>query len=200
MNGVSLSAYVVLGLIARHGPMTPYELKGRVEESVGFFWPIPHAQLYRDPPRLAEMGLLREEAEEHGRRRRVFHLTDAGRRALERWLADPDVAPPETRDPSQLKLFFADLGDPSDVVALATEQARQHRRWLDLYRSLHAELDPSDRTRLVSRSRLLKLGILHEQTYVDFWESLAADPDRLDLAAPSGPDETDLGRRPSGSA
>lgn len=60
---LSMSAYTVLGLIARHGPMTPYELKARVEQSVAYFWPIPHAQLYRDPPRLAEMGLLTEEAE-----------------------------------------------------------------------------------------------------------------------------------------
>ena len=79
MEELSPSAYVVLGLIARHGPMTPYELKARVEDSVGLYWPIPHAQLYRDPPRLAERGLLEERAEEHGRRRRVFHLTDAGR-------------------------------------------------------------------------------------------------------------------------
>ena len=72
------SQLIVLGLIARHGPMTPYELKAKVESSVGMYWPVPHAQLYRDPARLAELGLLREEAEEHGRRRRVFHLTDAG--------------------------------------------------------------------------------------------------------------------------
>jgi DNA-binding PadR family transcriptional regulator len=172
--------YVVLGLIARHGAMTPYELKVKVEESVEYFWPIPHAQLYRIPARLAELGLLREEAEQTGRRRRVFHLTDAGRAALRRWLADPRTPQPETRDPGQLKLFFADLGEPADVVELARLQAAQHRHWLDLYRSRRAALDPTDTARLVSRARILKLGILHEQAYVDFWESLAADPHRLD--------------------
>ncbi|MFB4314858.1 PadR family transcriptional regulator [Actinomadura sp. 21ATH] len=180
MTELNSPGYVVLGLIARHGPMTPYELKGRVEESVEYFWPIPHAQLYRIPVRLAELGLLREEAERTGRRRRVFHLTDAGRTALREWLGDPHASEPETRDPSQLKLFFADLGDPADVVALAREQATQHRYWLEVYRSLRAELDPSDDARLVSRARILKLGIMHEQAYVDFWESLATDPDRLD--------------------
>jgi DNA-binding PadR family transcriptional regulator len=173
--------YVVLGLIARHGPMTPYELKGKVEESVDYFWPIPHAQLYRVPARLAEMGLLREEAEEGGRHRRVFHLTGDGRAELERWLADPDAADPETRDPAQLKLFFADLGEAGAVVALARTQAERHRHWLEVYRSLHAGLDPSDKARLVPRARLLRLGILHEQAYVDFWEDLAEHPDRVDL-------------------
>jgi DNA-binding PadR family transcriptional regulator len=172
---LSPSAYVVLGLIARHGPMTPYELKARVEDSVGYYWPIPHAQLYRDPPRLAALGLLEERAEEHGRRRRVFHLTAAGREVVQRWLEDPNTAPPETRNPSLLKLTFADLGPPEQVAALARTQAAQHREWLDSYRKLRAELDPS-RADALSRSRLLELGILHEQAYVTFWESLADNP------------------------
>lgn len=177
MPELPLPGYVVLGLIARHGAMTPYELKAKVEESVENFWPIPHAQLYRIPARLAELGLLREEAEQTGRRRRVFHLTEEGRAVLRQWLADPDAPEPETRDPGQLKLFFADLGDPADVVALARRQVAQHRRWLDLYRSRRDGLGPGD----IARARVLKLGIMHEEAYVEFWESFAADPHRVDL-------------------
>ncbi|MGW0885938.1 PadR family transcriptional regulator [Streptomyces sp. NPDC002671] len=170
------SQLVVLGLIARHGPMTPYDLKARVEGSVAYYWPIPHAQLYRDPPRLAELGLLREEAEEHGRRRRVFHLTDAGHRAVQEWLADPATPEPETRNPALLKLTFADLGAPDQVASLAAAQAAQHRRWRDTYRDLRARLDPAAPDTL-ARARLITLGIAHEQSYVAFWEALAADPD-----------------------
>ncbi|MBB4890530.1 PadR family transcriptional regulator [Streptomyces netropsis] len=168
------SQYVVLGLIARNGPMTPYELKGRIEQSVENYWPIPHAQLYRDPPRLAELGLLTERAEEHGRRRRVFHLTDAGREALHRWLADPTSSPPETRNPALLKLTFTDLASPAEVAALARTQAARHRQWADAYRQRLADLDPADPA-TASRTRLLELGIRHEQNYVDFWETLAAE-------------------------
>jgi DNA-binding PadR family transcriptional regulator len=178
-GGCSPSGYVVLGLIARHGAMTPYELKARVEESVQYFWPIPHAQLYRIPARLAELGLLHEETETEGRRRRVFHLTEAGREALDRWLGDPHAPEPETRDPAQLKLFFADLGDPADVVALAKARAAQHRRWLELYQSFRAGIDPTDEARRLSRARILRLAVAHEQAYVDYWESLAADPESL---------------------
>ncbi len=178
MSELGPQDHVVLGLIARHGPLTPYELKARVEESVDYFWPIPHAQLYRVPVRLAEQGLLREEAEESGRRRRVFHLTAAGRKALRHWLSEPKCPPPETRDPAQLKLFFADLGEPGDVVALAHDQAAEHRRWLELYRRLRAEIDPDDNARAESRSRILELAVTHEQGYVEFWEGLAQRPNR----------------------
>ncbi|MBF9070313.1 PadR family transcriptional regulator [Streptacidiphilus fuscans] len=189
----SPSGYVVLGLIARHGPMTPYELKARTEESVQFFWPIPHAQLYRIPARLAELGLLREEAEEDGRRRRVFHLTDAGRAALARWLANPHAPEPETRDPAQLKLFFADLGAPADVVALARERSAQHRRWLDLYETRLADLDELAETsqrdgthgeQTLARRRILTLAAAHERAYVEYWTSLA----RESLAAAVDPE------------
>ncbi|WP_406268204.1 PadR family transcriptional regulator [Nocardia sp. NBC_00881] len=172
--------HIVLGFIARHGPLTPYELKAELEKSVDYFWPVPHAQLYRIPVRLAEHGLLNEEAEQGGRRRRLFHLTEMGRAELKRWLADPKSPPAETRDPAQLKLFFADLGAPRNVLALAESQAAEHRRLLDLYRSLHAEIDRTDRSRAASRARTLRLGILHEQAYVEFWEDLAADPDEHD--------------------
>jgi DNA-binding PadR family transcriptional regulator len=172
---LSPSAYVVLGLIARHGPMTPYELKARVEESVGYYWPIPHAQLYRDPPRLAEQGLLEERPEEHGRRRRVFHVTEAGREVLARWLADPTTPPPETRNPALLKLAFVDLGPTAQARALARTQADQHRGWLETYRKLRAEISP-DAPDAIARGRLLDLGIRHELGYVDFWETLANEP------------------------
>lgn len=169
---LSHSQYVVLGLIARHGPLTPYELKSRVEESVGYYWPIPHAQLYRDPVKLAEQGLLHEEAEEGGRRRRVFRLTDAGRVTLDRWLSDPSTPPPETRNPSLLKLTFADLGAQDATRKLARQQAAQHREWHGQYRAMLDGLDPTGPDAL-ARSRLLTLGLAHEQTYVDFWQSLA---------------------------
>lgn len=162
--------YVVLGLIERHGPMTPYELKARVEESVDYFWPIPHAQLYRIPARLAERGLLHEEQEEAGRRRRVFHLTSRGGEALRSWLADPEAGPAETRDPSQVKLFFADLSAPEHLAALARAQLAEHEKWLAEYQAQRASLAPDD----VARQRLLDLGIVHETSYVEYWKSLLA--------------------------
>lgn len=174
MAGLTCSQYVVLGLIAREGPMTPYELKARVEDSVSRYWPIPHAQLYRDPPRLAELGLLSEKPEQDGRRRRVFHLTDAGRQALARWLGDPTSPPPETRNPSLLKLTFADLASPAEIAALAETQAARHRGWAQEYQRLLDELDPG-KPGASARARLIKLGVQHEQGYTDFWESLAIE-------------------------
>ncbi len=176
------SQLIVLGLIARYGPMTPYELKAKVESSVSLYWPVPRAQLYRDTARLAELGLLLEEAEERGRRRRVFHLTDAGRATLNAWLADPRTPDPETRNPALLKLTFADLGPPGQVAQLAAAQAAKHRQWRDTYIDQRSRLDP-DAPDTLARTRLLTLGIAHENGYVTFWETLAAAPNGTGGAA-----------------
>ena len=45
-------------------PVDLYDLKRFVQLSVGHFWPFPHTQLYAEPARLAEAGLLEETREE----------------------------------------------------------------------------------------------------------------------------------------
>ena len=62
---LTTTSYVVLGMIAMRGPSTSYDLKRAVGHSVGYFWPFPHAQLYSEPKRLVELGLL--EVRERGR-------------------------------------------------------------------------------------------------------------------------------------
>src|SRR3954451_2987405 len=98
------TSYLVLGLVEREGPSTPYDLKRNVAATIGHFWTFPHALLYKEPPRLVERGLLTEQREAEGRRRRVFNITDAGRAALRQWLATPSREPTELRDAGLLQL------------------------------------------------------------------------------------------------
>src|SRR6185503_10516140 len=48
---LSPTSYLVLGLLAREGPSTPYDLKRHVAATLGHFWSFPHALLYAEPPR-----------------------------------------------------------------------------------------------------------------------------------------------------
>src|SRR5438132_12953587 len=93
-GSLSPVSYLVLGLVAKRGSATPYELKADVAKSIGYFWSFPHSQLYAEPARLARAGLLAEEREQGGRRRRTYSATHAGREALAAWLAEPTGEPP----------------------------------------------------------------------------------------------------------
>ena len=115
--------------------------------TIGHFWSFPHALLYKEPPRLVELGLLTEEREAAGRRRRLFTITGHGRAAIQAWLANPSQKSTELRDAGLLQLFFADLGSTDDRRALAVAQLAIHRAALAQYEDdRHAEgvLDGSD--------------------------------------------------------
>lgn len=174
---LSATSYLVLGLIAREGPSTPYDLKRHVTATIGHFWSFPHALLYKEPPRLTELGLLTEERETGGRRRRLFTITDAGRQALRAWLARPSRQSTELRDLGLLQLFFADL-EPATTPRIAQEQLALHRAQLGLYEAgrTGAPGGPRSTSPTVEHWRgvTLRMGLLYERAAVEFWAAVAA--------------------------
>ncbi|MEK6271570.1 MAG: PadR family transcriptional regulator [Actinomycetota bacterium] len=159
---LSDTSYAVLGLLDLFEPATPYQLKQIAQVSIFHFWSIPHTQLYTECARLAEAGLLDERREESGRRRRVYRLSAAGRKALRTWRADPNTDLYELRDPGLLKLFCG-----ADPASLAEAQVERHERRLHSYQELLDQTDMSDGMRLS-----LESGIGHEREYIRFWSRL----------------------------
>lgn len=167
------TSYLVLGLVAQLQPVTSYAMKQYVGLSIGYFWSFPHSQLYAEPARLVMAGLLTEDVETSGRRRRRYSITPAGREALAAWLAEPTSQFTEIRDLAMLKLFFGGLADDVSRRALAIEQQRVHQARREEYEALQARYagiaDPW-------QLRTLDIGIRCESAFVAFWSELAADP------------------------
>ena len=174
---------LVLGLLAREGPSTPYDLKRHVAATIGHFWSFPHALLYKEPPRLVELGLLTEEREQDGRRRRLFTITDAGRQSLRAWLGRPARQPTELRDLGLLQLFFADLEPTTARLTIAQEQLALHRAQLAGYEAGLRFEDGLDGPGAGSRSLehwrgvTLRMGLLYERAAVEFWAGVATHAD-----------------------
>jgi DNA-binding PadR family transcriptional regulator len=159
------TSYIVLGLLELAGEATPYDLKRAVAESIGDFWSVQHAQLYTEPERLTHAGLLNEDREEGGRRRKRYTLTDTGRAALSEWRSNPTDAFTELRDPGLLQLFFG-----TDPAALAARQLAVHSERLARYEAIQAATDGAG----PAGPRLaLESGIGHEREWVRFWSELA---------------------------
>jgi DNA-binding PadR family transcriptional regulator len=175
------TSYLVLGLLAREGPSTPYDLERHVGATLGNFWSFPHTLLYTEPPRLAAQGLVTETREPEGRRRRVFTITPAGISALDAWLGRPSDAPTELRDLGLLQLFFADLASPEARLRLAEQQLANHRAKLAAYQEdERLERGPTgtragQRTVEHWRGETLPMGLLYEGAAVDFWTGVAAN-------------------------
>jgi PadR family transcriptional regulator AphA len=174
------TSYLVLGLLAREGPSTPYELERHVGATLGNFWSFPHTLLYSEPARLAGLGMVTEIREQDGRRRRVFTTTEAGLHALQAWLDRPHAEPTKLRDLGLLRLFFADLAPPTARLRLAQQQLAIHRAKLSAYEEdgrLERRPEASGRgQRTVEhwRGETLRMGLLYERAAVEFWEDVAA--------------------------
>lgn len=159
---LSTTSYVVLGLVEICQPVTPYGIKHAAEQSTANFWTVAHTQLYNECSRLTREGLLEEQQEQAGRRRKLYSLTDAGQAALDAWRAEPAGESFELRDPGTLKLFFG-----ADPKPLAEAQLEIHHAQLAKYRE-QAKHQMSEGMRLA-----LECGLGHEREYVRYWKKLA---------------------------
>jgi DNA-binding PadR family transcriptional regulator len=103
------TAYVLLGLL-NHEPLTGYQMRKRIEISLGRFWDAGFGQIYPTLQHLAQEGLVSREAGggEGRRERKVYAITARGREVLGAWLAEP-AAREYVRYEVLLKLFFGSL-------------------------------------------------------------------------------------------
>jgi DNA-binding PadR family transcriptional regulator len=174
------TSYLVLGLLAREGRSTPYDLKRHVAATLGNFWTFPHTLLYSEPARLVALGLATEERETTGRRRRLFDVTPDGVDSLRRWLEHPSQEPAQLRDLGLLQLFFADLGPPEARARIADQQLSLHRTRLAAFEAegVGGTLPvPKSGVRTVERWRdeTVRMGILYERAAIEFWSAVAGN-------------------------
>jgi PadR family transcriptional regulator, regulatory protein AphA len=159
-------SYVVLGLVARDGPVTPYDLKAAVGLGVAHFWPFPHSQIYSESERLARLGLLVEERETTGRRRRHYRVSAEGEKALAAWLAEPTSEVPQMRSLALLKLYFGQLAHPEDLAALARAQQAMHRERQEFLGGMLERLRARDRPWQLAVGKLMRDA---ERAMADNW-------------------------------
>lgn len=109
--------YAILGFLNYH-PCTGYDLKKIIDTSMRHFWPADQSQIYRTLARLTEQGFTEMEKipQEDRPDRKVYHITEAGRTELLRWLSNPPILG-EPRSAPLIQVFFA--GQLSDKEALA---------------------------------------------------------------------------------
>lgn len=127
----------LLGLLD-YGPMSGYELCRVFEESLAFFWQATTSQVYRELAAMEQAGLLgSEQVVQTGKpNKRLYSLTDSGRRELVSWLERP-LAPKdlETKNSFLMKIFFSSRGSLSATVENLRRFREMNARSLELLES-----------------------------------------------------------------
>ena len=120
--------YTLLGFL-NYGPLTGYELKKLFDSSVAHFWSAELSQIYPTLKQLEAEGLVAMEVEAQDDRpnRKVYSITEDGRRELLEWLASP-VALEAAREPLLINVFFAASLPKGDLLAVLRHRAEELER------------------------------------------------------------------------
>lgn len=187
---LTTTSYAILGLLAIK-PWSTYELAKQMRRDLHFFWPRAESNLYAEPKKLVAHGLAQAASQPRGlRRRTVYSITPAGRRALTAWLDTP-AAPPRWESESLIKLVFATHVSRDQLL----EHLRRFREQASARRQevaavfepyLHGDEPFPDRTHVNVLAARLVLDIANtEEAWADHaikeveqWSTTAAPDDR----------------------
>jgi PadR family transcriptional regulator, regulatory protein AphA len=133
--------HAILGFL-NYQPFSGYDLKKIFDTTVRHFWPADQSQIYRTLGRLAEQGCIRMEKIEQTSRpdRKVYHITEAGRRELAQWMTTAAPNDP-ARSAALVQVFFAGHLTDKQILAKFEEFAVMMRGILKLYTELPEKLD-----------------------------------------------------------
>lgn len=156
--------HAVMGVLAR-GARYGYELRRGLEEELGSEWRLDFGQLYRALRTMTDKGWVsfRVEAGRGGPQRKVYRLTAAGRRELQRWLSTEARPPARRRDAAvvrqRLGVRFGRKGTaPEPLLAVGSDDLI-----LDLLARRLAQQHPEIRFAARAVGSLSGLIALHER-------------------------------------
>lgn len=118
----------VIGLLAREGPLTGYQLTKAFDRSVNYVWSAVPGQIYPELARLLEAGFIKQTGS-GPRGAKHYEATPEGIAELRRWITE--VEPNRSiRNETLLRIFFAYLVDPAEVEAVLRREADAYRESL----------------------------------------------------------------------
>jgi PadR family transcriptional regulator, regulatory protein AphA len=151
-GALPVTSFAVLGQLAA-GPATGYEVQSRLRTGAAHFWHASYSQIYAELRRLERLGYASQERVVQERRpnKRVYTITESGRRALVDWLERPwGLA--HLRDESLVKLMLADPLPTVEVIA-------QVRRLLETHERRRAEFEEEIARLPADAGRYLRLAL-----------------------------------------
>jgi DNA-binding PadR family transcriptional regulator len=136
---MSLRHAVMAALL--EGEASGYDLAKGFDASVANFWMATPQQLYRELDRMREDGLVQARVVEQERRpnKRLFSLTEEGRRELREFTAGPP-RPGAIRDEMMVMVQAVDAGDAEGVRAALEERVEWARAKIARFERLQARL------------------------------------------------------------
>ncbi|SDH33863.1 transcriptional regulator, PadR family [Vibrio xiamenensis] len=162
---------------------TGYDITKEFSSTIGYFWKASHQQVYRELNKMAQHELVTcvLEPQEGKPDRKVYSITDAGRKALGEWFEQP-TAHPTVRDEFSAKLMACAV-QPSELfrVQLA-ELIEESKKLIAHYKEIEAAYYPTPSV-LDTQQRLerltLRRNLFSRQAWLDWAQETLAELNAL---------------------
>lgn len=121
------TAWAVLGQLSFENELSGYDVKRWADQSIAFFyWAPSQSQIYSELRRLERLKLVTSEIEQthEARSRRLYAITDLGRRSIAAWMQADEIDPLVLKHPLLLKVWAAHNGG-ADQLRPRVEEYRQ---------------------------------------------------------------------------
>jgi DNA-binding PadR family transcriptional regulator len=158
LEGIVSVKYGLLGMLAKksqHG----YELKRTFEQMTGGFWELNYGQIYQSLDRLSNEGYVNYtvEQEESLPDKKIYAITEDGKRALKEWLAQPeDPRPRPLRDELFIRLAVMSSKDTSPMLELIAQHQKVYLEKMQELTQTKRELTKSKRSAIASSDELVE--------------------------------------------
>ncbi len=149
---------LLLGLIDIY-PMTGYDLKKVFETSMIFFWHATHTQIYNTLKEMEKDGLIVSELvhQDMVPSKRVFSITQAGKKRMEEWLLEEPELPGIKHDFLVKLSFFSKLPEKELMKQLDAYEKKLNEKL--------AALESERKHEFMAFSRTAKETALWEATF-----------------------------------
>jgi PadR family transcriptional regulator, regulatory protein AphA len=136
----SSTPFAILGMLTI-APMSGYDMKQVIEQSIAHFWNESYGQIYPTLKRLAAAGQVTRKVERKSGKpdRQVYSITIKGRDALTQWLSIPAQTEP-VRNEFLLKLFFGSHLASEEIISRLQEFRARHAQSIATYNATEAQL------------------------------------------------------------
>lgn len=127
------TSWAVLGMLTFEQELSGYDIKKWADASLRlFYWSPSFSQIYGELKRLERHGYVtsRTVMQDEVRGKRVYAVTDAGRRAARRWARDAAVETPVLKHGVLLRVWLGHLAEPErlrEIVAEHRENSEKRR-------------------------------------------------------------------------
>jgi PadR family transcriptional regulator, regulatory protein AphA len=166
---MSLS-HAILGFL-EYRPMTGYDLKKYIDQSIAHFWSAAQSPIYHTLEVLEKDGYVASEVipQETRPNRRQYQITPAGRTELRRWLTSP-LPVEQVREGWLIQVFFSHFSTNDEIAALLEVRMQAMRDRLAVYRTVaQVAIDQNAKQVGVERARQLwQITLDHGIDYYEF--------------------------------